>query len=441
MQNLKKIREILKINNLLLTGGAGVGKSYLTSKLIEELRKEQKQVVVLGSTGVSAVNVGGHTIHSFFCFGIANDLAQMKKNDRYTKQRVKELNKILQKADLLIIDEISMVSPNLMEMIQYRLQNGGFEGSVMFVGDFYQLPPIKQKKEINSLFDYGEFAFESPSWDYFEPYIVELTKTKRTTDEEFFEVLNSIRVGDINQKIIDYLEALRKNLHVIEQNPTILYGTNKKADTTNSKKLSELGADPVVLKAKEKLLVESLHVKRIESWKRNLPVSSELVLKVGASVLFCTNKWGSYYNGERGEVFSIDEDEVVVKKSDGCCVRVKRVEFTLSESMVLNGEIEEIPLVTIEQFPLKLAYAITIHKSQGMSIDSLVCNIDNIFEKSQFYVAISRAKDPKNLLLEYSYQNFSNHLKRCVLVSYRVREFYERAKIDRIEESKDLFQI
>jgi ATP-dependent exoDNAse (exonuclease V) alpha subunit len=438
LENLEKIRDILKTRNLLLTGGGGVGKSYLTIKLIESLRNEGKQVVVLGSTGVSAVNINGHTIHSFFCFGISNDLAEMKKNDKYTKQRVKELNKILTNADLLIIDEVSMVSANLMDMILYRLKNGRFQGRIMFVGDFYQLPPIKSKKDTNSLFDMAEFAFESSSWDYFDPYIIELTKTKRTEDEEFFKLLNFIRRGELNDKIFDYLQKLRENLHVKEQNPTILYGINAKAEATNRQKLNELEGKEIVLKADEKLHLKSLHVNKIENWKKNLPVPSELVLKVGAVILFCTNKWGSYYNGERGVVLEIDKDEVIVKKSDGKVVKVKKAQYTLSESIALNNEIEEKPLVTLEQFPIKLAYAITIHKSQGMSIDSLVCNIDNIFEKSQFYVAISRAKNPKNLLLEYSYQGFKNHLQRCVIVSPRVKEFYENSKVDKIEE-KTLF--
>ncbi|HIP44675.1 MAG TPA: PIF1 helicase, partial [Sulfurospirillum arcachonense] len=219
-----------------------------------------------------------------------------------------------------------------------------------------------------------------------------------------------------------------------DESPTILYGRNREADIVNLERLEELKSEPIVLKAKEKVHFPSLHVKRIETWKKSLPVPAELTLKVGASVLFCTNKWGSYYNGERGEVIKLDEEEVVVEKANGKVVKVKRAEYTLSESITLNDKIEEKPLVTLEQFPLKLAYAITIHKSQGMSIDSLVCNIDNIFEKSQFYVAISRAKDPKKLLLDYSYQNFPNHLGRCIQVSPKVREFYENTKVDRIEE-------
>ena len=435
MKLLEKIKKLLEDKNILLTGGGGVGKSYLTTELISDLRKDAKQVVVLGSTGVSAVNINGHTVHSFFCFGISANLEEMKKHDKYTKNRVKELNKILYACDLLIIDEISMVSADLMEMILYRIRNGGYEGRLLFVGDFFQLPPVRARvQRDDSLFGNREFAFESDAWDFFKPYVVELTRTKRTQDEEFFHILNRIRRGELDNEVGHYLEGLREHLHVRDENPTVLYGRNKEADMVNLQRLEELESEPVMLKAKEKVHLKSLHVKRIESWKKNLPVPSELTLKVGANILFCTNRWGSYYNGERGVVIRLDEEEVIVEKHNGMEVKVKRAEYTLSESITLNKKIEEKPLITLEQFPLKLAYAITIHKSQGMSIDSLVCNIDNIFEKSQFYVAISRAKDPKKLLLDYSSNNFTNHLKKCIRVSQKVKDFYENSKVDRIEE-------
>jgi ATP-dependent exoDNAse (exonuclease V) alpha subunit len=433
---LEKLKDLLENRNVLLTGGGGVGKSYLTSQLIVQLRREGKQVVVLGSTGVSAVNVHGQTIHSFFAFGISNNLEEMKKNDKYTKARVKELNKILYNADLLIIDEISMVSTDLMDMIHYRLKSGSFSGSLLFVGDFFQLPPIKSRNTNNSLFGGAQYAFESSSWEYFDPYYVELTKTKRTEDENFFYILSRIRKGELDNEVLKYVNSLRSNLHVKENNPTILFGRNKEAENMNIQRLEMLKSEPIVLKAKEKIHFPSLHVKRIESWKNALPVPANLTLKLEASVLFCTNKWGVYYNGQRGIIKAIDEEYVDVAKLNGDIVRVKRHEYTLSENMSLNGQIEEKPLVSIEQFPLKLAYAITIHKSQGMSIDSLVCNIDNIFEKSQFYVAVSRAKNPNQLLIDYSYDRFEEHLNRCVQVSQKVAEFYENSDIFKIEEEK-----
>lgn len=438
MQILEKLKKLLEDKNVLLTGGGGVGKSYLTSELIRTLKKEGKQVVVLGSTGVSAVNINGQTIHSFFAFGICNSLEELKRHDKYTKQRVKELNKILSSTDLLIIDEISMVSANLLDMIGLRVKNAKFKGALLFVGDFFQLPPIKSKQRDDfSLFDDALFAFESSTWNFFEPCVVELTTTKRTKDEHFFAILKKIRKGLLDNEVAQYLHALKNNSHVKEKNPTILYGTNKQADIKNLQKLEELEATKVLLVAKEKSHVTSLNLSRIQSWKNALPIPVELSLKVGAVVLFCTNKWGSYYNGEKGIVQSIDDTCVHVEKENGQIVKVTRQEYTMHENILLNGEVEEKPLVSIEQFPLKLAYAITIHKSQGMSIDTLVCNIDNIFEKSQFYVAISRSRDPKNLMLEYFGDDnaFLNHLKRCIQVSPQVIDFYQKTDIIDIEES------
>ena len=434
MNLAQKLIDILKKDNVLLTGGAGVGKSYLVGEVVTELRKVGKQIVVLGSTGVSAVNVGGQTLHSFFAFGICNHLDELTRHDRYSKARLAEIKKVLTRCDLLVIDEISMVSADLLDMIYYRLRNASFEGSVLFVGDFFQLPPVSKGKE-NSLWGGFEYAFESSSWNAFEPVVVELTITKRTHDALFFSHLGKIRRGILENETLEYLEALRTNVGVWDDDPTVLFGRNKEAEMLNIQKLSEIESEPIVLKAKEKVHEQSLHVNKIEGWKNALPIPVDLTLKVGAKVLFCTNKWGKYYNGERGIIKAIDENEVIVEKA-GELVKVERQEYTLHENVVMDGEVKEKPLVSIEQFPLKLAYAITIHKSQGMSIDSLVCNINNIFEKSQFYVAISRARYPNQLLLDYHYQRFYEHLMRCVQVSPKVGEFYQKSDILKIEEVK-----
>ena len=427
-----KLIDILKQNNVLLTGGAGVGKSYLVGEVVSELRKRGKQVVVLGSTGVSAVNVSGQTLHSFFAFGICNHLDELMRHDRYAKARLVEIKKVLMRCDLLVIDEISMVSADLLDMIYYRLRNNGFEGSVLFVGDFFQLPPVSKAK-MDSLWSGFEYAFESSSWRAYEPVIVELTLTKRTLDKLFFTHLSKIRQGILDAQTLEYLQALRTNVSVWEDEPTVLFGRNKEAEMLNIQKLSQIDSEPIVLKAKEKVHEQSLHVSKIDGWKNALPIPVDLTLKIGAKVLFCTNKWGKYYNGEQGVIRAIDADAVVVEKQ-GELVKVERQEYTLHENVVMDGEVKEKPLMSIEQFPLKLAYAITIHKSQGMSIDSLVCNIDTIFEKSQFYVAISRARNPQQLLLDYRYHRFDEHIRRCIQVSPKVGEFYQQADIIRIEE-------
>ena len=136
MVDKNDVLEALKHSNVFLTGGAGVGKSYITNQIISHYKQQAKGVVALGSTGVSAVNIGGFTIHSFFVFGISNNFDELISNDRYNKKRLSELKKILKATDLIIIDEISMVSANMLDMIYYRLNHYGFLGKVLVVGDF-----------------------------------------------------------------------------------------------------------------------------------------------------------------------------------------------------------------------------------------------------------------------------------------------------------------
>jgi len=138
----RDVLEALKHSNVFLTGGAGVGKSYITNEVIKDYRNRAKQVVSLGSTGVSAVNIGGFTVHSFFVFGIASNFDDLNQSDKRAKKRLMDLKKILKATDLIIIDEISMVSTDLLDMIAYRLNNYGYIGKVLFVGDFFQLPPV-----------------------------------------------------------------------------------------------------------------------------------------------------------------------------------------------------------------------------------------------------------------------------------------------------------
>ncbi|MDD3325339.1 MAG: AAA family ATPase, partial [Sulfurospirillaceae bacterium] len=356
------------------------------------------------------------------------------RHDKYNKQRLAEIKKIVSKCDLIVIDEISMVSADLLDMVQYRLRNANFKGSVLFVGDFFQLPPVFSKANENALFSDAIYAFEGSSWSFFNPIVVELTKTKRTEDKDFFEILKKIRQGNFDESILTYLEGLRGNDDVWGRDPTVLFGRNKEADLLNREKLLDIDAMEITLKAKETLHEKSLNIQKIDGWKKSLPIAPDLTLKVGAKVLFCTNKWGKYYNGERGVVVEIDDEYVLVEKSDAL-VKVERQPYVMYENVVLRDTVEEKPLFSLEQFPLKLAYAVTIHKSQGMSIDTLVCNIDNIFENSQFYVALSRAKNPSSLLLHYTRFGFEKHLQRCIQVSDKVKDFYTNAKTLKIEEN------
>lgn len=417
------VLEALKHSNVFLTGGAGVGKSYITSEVITHYRKEGKQVVALGSTGVSAVNIGGFTVHSFFVFGIASNFEELQAHDKRNKKRLSDLKKVLKATDLIIIDEISMVSADLLDMIAYRLNHYGYLGKVMFVGDFFQLPPV-QKQQRKDIFGERLYAFESSAWESFDLTVIELTEMKRTHDAEFTHILSKVRKGICDDEVVSYMVKLWNN-ELSEENPTYLFGRNAEVERTNRIKIDELESEETILFANVEMFGK-IHEKRLASWKSMLPISEHLTLKEGAPVLFTVNKWGKFVNGERGILRKIEEDHLIVEKEEAY-VRVERHEFDLLDMLVHNdGTIEQTSLATLSQFPLKLAYAVTIHKSQGMSIDNLVCNVDNIFAPSQFYVAISRAIDPKHLKIDFNRGDLTQYLHRVLHVDPRVAEYYDK---------------
>jgi ATP-dependent exoDNAse (exonuclease V) alpha subunit len=416
------VLEALKHSNVFLTGGAGVGKSYITNEVISEYRKNGKQVVALGSTGVSAVNIGGFTVHSFFAFGIANNFEELAAGDKRAKKRLTDLKKVLKATDLIIIDEISMVSSDLMEMIAYRLEHYGYLGKLLLVGDFFQLPPVQKQVQQADVFGEKLYAFESLAWKRFDLMVIELTQMKRTTDGEFTHILSKVRHGNCDEEVMRYMTRLW-NTEFLEE-PTYLYGRNAEVEQINRAKLNELETEETILFANVEMF-GNVHEKKLSGWKSMLPISEQLTLKVGVPVLFTVNKWGKFVNGERGILKRIEEDHLIVEKEDGF-VRVERHDFDLVDMAVKeDGTLETISLATLSQYPLKLAYAVTIHKSQGMSIDHLVCNVDHIFAPSQFYVAISRAIHPKHLKIDFNRGDLTQYLQRVIHVDPRVVAYYE----------------
>ncbi|MEY3091106.1 MAG: hypothetical protein RL113_1422 [Pseudomonadota bacterium] len=422
MSDKVDVLEALKHSNVFLTGGAGVGKSYITNEVISEYRKNGKQVVALGSTGVSAVNIGGFTVHSFFAFGIANNFEELAAGDKRAKKRLTDLKKVLKATDLIIIDEISMVSSDLMEMIAYRLEHYGYLGKLLLVGDFFQLPPVQKQVQQADVFGEKLYAFESLAWKRFDLMVIELTQMKRTTDGEFTHILSKVRHGNCDEEVMRYMTRLW-NTEFLEE-PTYLYGRNAEVEQINRAKLNELETEETILFANVEMF-GNVHEKKLSGWKSMLPISEQLTLKVGVPVLFTVNKWGKFVNGERGILKRIEEDHLIVEKEDGF-VRVERHDFDLVDMAVKeDGTLETISLATLSQYPLKLAYAVTIHKSQGMSIDHLVCNVDHIFAPSQFYVAISRAIHPKHLKIDFNRGDLTQYLQRVIHVDPRVVAYYE----------------
>ncbi len=415
---------ILENSNLFLSGGAGVGKSYLTLEVIKKIQAKDKNVIPLGSTGISAVNIGGYTLHSFFIFGLAKNLQELKSQDSKNRSRINELKKVLQATDLIIIDEISMVSAKLMDMIYYRLFSLGYGGKLMVVGDFYQLPPVIKQNSENSLFKEEVYAFESSAWEKFGFTSVILQEVKRTSDLEFINILSKIRVGVCDLEVKEYLNSLMHKKLPPEIEPTYLFGRNAEANDMNREKLSKLNGQEAIYFA-DTIKHKRVHEKRLESWFNSLPILNALHIKVGAPVIFTVNQWGKFVNGQRGVVVELGEDYITVR-SKGRNITVTQADFDM---LVLNSEtLEAGSVATVSQYPIKLAYAITIHKSQGMSLESLVCNLNNLFAPSQLYVAISRAVEPKLLKIEYDRYDFNSYLNRVIAKNEIVDEFYKGLK-------------
>ena len=431
---LNKLEEILTQNNVFLSGGAGVGKSFLTNELIKSYKKQGKMVVSLGSSALSAFNISGVTLHSFFCFGHCDNHLSLSIYDKSQKQREKlaKLRESLKKTKLIIIDEISMVSADIFEMIGLRLRNSSFDGKILVVGDFFQLPPvIKESKD--GLFRACNYAFASFFWQDLNFTNIKLSLPKRTQDTQFYENLSLIRQGFLNDELLKFFEKLcinKKEFEKISDDYTLLCGINKRVDFINKNKLDKINAPLKKFNAEIYKEDKNLNDEALQGWIKSLNISLELELKVGARVIFCVNNWEkNYYNGEQGVVSEIiyDDDKVYIEiiKNNGFTTLLEPYAFRMEEFENSENKI----LATCLQFPIKLAYAITIHKSQGMSIEKLVCDIDNIFEKGQLYVALSRATNFQTLKIYFSKAlDFCSYFASILKVDFSVLNFYKEQK-------------
>ena len=395
MNYLSVTIEKLKSNqNVFLTGGAGVGKTTITRDVIKTFEEDAKKVAKLASTGMAATLIGGQTLHSFLDLGIASNLKELELNGKL--EISKKVKKLIHSMDLIVIDEISMVSDTLLDMIKLRLFQADFKGVMLVVGDFLQLPPVVR--------GYGEvrFAFESIAWSEFEFEKIELTHIYRTDDKYFIELLNSVRFGCIDEKTHNHLNEYIKPLAEDLSEFTFLFGKNETASWHNKNQLSFIDSELFVKEAQIIKHSKSVKDAEIDRYMSDARIEKELELKIGVPVLFTRNSW-NYFNGERGIVVNIDNNFVYVKKSDDKVVKLEAVAQSKNmwkeKSVEGKKEMVEESVFSIYQFPIKLAFAITIHKSQGMSIEDLIIETNEIFAPSQFYVALSRSSNPKRLNL------------------------------------------
>jgi len=380
--------------NIFLTGGAGVGKTTITREVIKDFESQAKKVAKLASTGMAATLIGGQTLHSFFDFGISSDILALEKNSKY--EISKKVKKLISSIDLIVIDEISMVSNTLFDMITLRLIQSDFKGTLLVVGDFLQLPPVvRGSQEVM-------FAFEAESWAEMEFEKIELTHIYRTDDKKFIELLSDVRFGFVDESVHNHLNEYIKPIPQDPKDFTFLFGKNRSADIHNKAQLEFIDNDEFIKEAQIIKHKKTIKDKEIERFMDDARIEKELVLKVTSPVLFTRNSW-NYFNGERGVIVNVDETYIYVQKSDGKVVKLEaqaQDKTRWSEKTVASKkEMVEESLFSVYQFPIKLAFAITIHKSQGMSIENLIIQTNEIFAPSQFYVALSRSCNPKNLIL------------------------------------------
>jgi len=396
--NQDKALAILKSGqNVFLTGSAGAGKTYVLNQYIRYLKERKVGVAITASTGIAATHIGGQTIHSWSGMGIKNEINHSQLRDLGKKQYIK---KNMENVSVLIVDEISMLHKRQLEMLNtilvfFKESMEPFGGiQVIFSGDFFQLPPISREEQL----DKDKFCFMARAWAEAKLTVCYLTQQFRQSDTDFNSILNEIRTRSLSSKSIAVLEETMYNQQTIA---TKLYTHNADVDEINNEHLLELSTDLFTFEAKA-----TGNPNMFEMLKKSILAPEILQLKIGAKVMLVRNNFDKgYSNGTLGKIDDITEDEEgndfpIVKTLDGKKIYLEKEEWSIENEMGKT-------IAAFEQFPLRLAWAITVHKSQGMTLDEAEVDLSKTFETGQGYVALSRVKSLDGLKLighnEYSF--------------------------------------
>ena len=401
--------------SVFLTGKAGTGKTTLLKEIIQTTHKN---CVVVAPTGIAALNAGGVTIHSMFQLPFGgflpdNSVEQFNENSKFESRatlrrhfRMSGVKKaVIRNMELLIVDEVSMLRSDLLDAMDFMLQsvrkrNQPFGGvQVLFIGDLLQLPPVIRDDEWRVLRNYysGKFFFHAHVVQQNPPLYIELSKIFRQTDDRFISVLNNLRNNTITQNDISILnEFVKPNFDLKANKGYITLTThNAKADSINQQSLQDLEGNSIIYKAE----VTDDFPDKI------YPIEEKLELKVGAQVMFIKNDLSfekKFFNGKMGIIQSLSEREIWVHFPDeNKSIEVEKYEwqnirYTVNEN---TKEIEEEVLGTFVHYPIKLAWAITVHKSQGLTFDKAALDVSQVFAPGQAYVALSRLRSLKGLIL------------------------------------------
>ena len=407
--------DILKTGaNVFLTGEPGAGKTFVINQYIAWLEAAGLSVAVTASTGIASTHIGGMTIHSWSGIGIRDTLTQYDLDKISTNEKVSRRAK---KANVLVIDEVSMLDGKILDMVNLVLKTvrqreepfGGIQ--VVFVGDFFQLPPVTRRG------DSMLYSFQSRAWSDAQLLTCYLSEQHRQEDSLFLGLLKSIRLNQVEE---DHYTLLSEQTSISYENiePTKLYTHNADVDTYNNQKLRELAGHTKTFRMHGKggrVLVESL--------MRNCLSPETLELKEEAMVMFTKNNFEKgYVNGTLGRVIDFDRTEgwPIVKTSDGRTIKAESTSWEVAE----DGKVR----ATIEQVPLRLAWGITVHKSQGMSLDAAEIDLSKAFVYGQGYVALSRVRALAGLKLSGMNPNALSVDPRVVAQDVRFKDDSQSAE-------------
>lgn len=382
MDQLLALEILLSGEHVLLTGPAGSGKTYVLNEFIRRAKKEGKHVSVTATTGLAATHIGGTTIHSWSGIGVHDELPE-----DFEDYLLKSRRDIIETTDVLVIDEVSMLHDYRLDMVDtvaraVRDDDRPFGGiQVVLCGDFFQLPPVNREDSRE-----GGFVVNAAVWEELDPVICYLGEQHRQDDEVLLDILNALRQGDIRRR---HAETLLQRVDASLGDVTELHTVNVDVDRINQQKLEMLDGEMQVYEA-----TTTGQENWVASLKRSCMASEKLVLKTGALVMAIKNSpERKYVNGSIGTVIGFEKETryPVVEFRNGRTVTMKEDTWELRDGDKKRA--------SLSQIPLRLAWAITVHKSQGMTLDAARIDLRKAFVEGMGYVALSRVRSLSGLSL------------------------------------------